>query len=108
VSNGRVTGTLIDQRAQPVRGSQVALIPDRTRERFELYRTAITDDKGNFTISGITPGDYHVFSWEGLELNAWFDPELLARLEVRGQAVHVTDSSNETIQLRFNPTGNRQ
>jgi len=105
VGGGRLTGTLTDQRSQPVPVSQVTLVPDRSRDRFDLFRTVVTDDKGAFAIAGIPPGDYKVFSWEGLEPYSWFDPELLARSEARGHAVHVTETSMDTVELKIIPAG---
>jgi hypothetical protein len=105
IGGGRLAGTLTDQRSQPVPVSQVTLVPDRSRDRFDLFRTVVTDDKGGFTMAGIPPGDYKLFSWEGLEPFSWFDPELLARSEARGHAVHVTETSMDTVEVKLIPSG---
>jgi hypothetical protein len=101
VGGGQVTGTLTDRRSQPVPVTQVVLIPDRSRDRTELYRTANTDENGRFNFVGIPPGDYKVFSWDGLEPYGWFDPELMAQSETKGVSVHVTDSSSEMIDVNL-------
>jgi Carboxypeptidase regulatory-like domain len=102
---GRLNGMVIDGTSQPAPVVRVVLVPDRARERTELYKTTATDENGRFTISGIPPGDYKVFSWDGLEEFAWFDPELLAQSETQGRLIHVTESSTETIEVRLIPTG---
>jgi hypothetical protein len=101
VGGGQVTGVLTDRRSQPVPVTQVVLIPDRYRERLELYRIASTDENGRFSFIGITPGDYKVFSWDGLEPYGWFDPDVMAQSEAKGVLVHVTDSSSEMIDLKL-------
>jgi hypothetical protein len=101
VGGGQVTGTLTDRRSQPVPVTQVVLIPDRARDRTELYRTVNTDGSGRFNMTGITPGDYKVFSWDGLEPYGWFDPDVMAQSETKGVSVRVTDSSSEMIDVKL-------
>jgi protocatechuate 3,4-dioxygenase beta subunit len=101
---GSLNGIVIDSASQAAPVARVVLVPAR-RERTELYKTTATDENGRFTISGIPPGDYKVFSWDGLEEFGWFDPELHARSETQGRTVHVTESSTETIEVRLVPAG---
>jgi hypothetical protein len=103
VGGGQITGTVNDRRSQPVPVAQIVLVPDRARERVELFRTTTSDDSGKFTFSGVIPGDYKVFSWEGLEPYSWFDPDVLAQSENSGKAVHVTDQSSDIIEVKFIP-----
>jgi protocatechuate 3,4-dioxygenase beta subunit len=103
--NGRVTGVVRDTQSQPAPASRAVLVPDRARQRTELYKAVFTDDSGRFTFSGIAPGDYKVFSWDGLEEYGWYDPELLAQSEARGRSVHVTENSTETIEVTLIPAG---
>ena len=100
---GRVDGTLTDSTAKPVAGVQVILIPEKTRFRNELFKFADTDDKGQFTFRGIPPGDYRVYAWEALEPFEYFDPDILTRFEQQGKFVHVTESSQESIDIRLIP-----
>jgi hypothetical protein len=103
VGGGQISGTLTDRRSQPVPVTQVVLIPDRSRDRTELYRTVNTDENGRFNFIGITPGDYKVFSWEGLEPYGWFDPDVMAQSEGKGVSVRVTESSAEMIDVKLIP-----
>jgi len=107
VAGGQVSGTVIEGRGQPVPVSQVVLVPRSGRDRATLYRTSTTGNNGGFQFSGIVPGDYEVFSWEDIEPNGWFDPELLKQSEAKGTAVHITDSSTGTIEVRLIPGGAR-
>jgi hypothetical protein len=103
VGGGRINGALTDVRSQPVPSTRVVLVPDRSRYRSDLYKTATTDQNGQFVLAGIPPGDYKVFAWESLEDFAWFDPDVLSRYETRGRAVHVTETSSEAIDVRIIP-----
>jgi hypothetical protein len=103
VGGGKLGGSVTDARSQPISGVRVVIIPDRARSRIDLYHTVITDQNGRFVVSAIAPGDYKLFSWESIQEFAWFDAEVLARFESRGRGVHITENSNETIDLRIIP-----
>jgi len=102
-SGGRIDGALTDARAQVLPSSRVILIPDRNRYRSDLFKTATTDQNGRFTLTAVPPGDYKLFAWESIEEFGWFDPDVLSRAETRGRAVHVTETSNETVDVRIIP-----
>jgi hypothetical protein len=77
---GRVDGTVVDDRGQGVPGVEAVLVPaPRMRWRHDLFRTATTDSSGRFSLAGIPPGDYSLFSWEALESFAYFDDDVLSR-----------------------------
>ena len=98
---GRVEGSLSDSSSKPVPGVQVVLIPENFRHRNELYKTVDTDESGRFAFRGVAPGDYRVFSWEELEPNSWFDPEVLSKYEQQGKLVHVTEGSQESVDIKL-------
>jgi hypothetical protein len=102
---GQVNGVVTDARSQPAPVTRVVLAPERARDRAELYKSTNTDSNGRFTISGIPPGDYKVFSWENIEQNAWFDPDVLSQSEASGSAVHVTESSSQAVEVKLIPAG---
>jgi hypothetical protein len=101
--SGQIDGTLVNERAQPVAGTQTVLIPDRLRDRVELYKTAVTDQNGHFTIRGITPGEYKVFAWEAIEQFGYFDPDLVRQYEQKGEAVSISESSKVTVNVNVIP-----
>jgi hypothetical protein len=98
---GAIRGTVRDAKSQAA-GVEVVLVPEQ-RRRLDLYKTAITDKSGRFTIPEIPPGSYRLFSWEGIDPNAYYDPDVLTRDEARGVPVRVAPSSNGTIDVRIIP-----
>lgn len=97
---GQIEGTLLDALTQaPVTESVVVLIPDQ-RDRKDLYRQTTTDHHGRFNFRAIAPGDYRVLSWDGLEPNAYYDPQILAQHVLQGRPVQVQESELRTIDLR--------
>jgi hypothetical protein len=103
IGGGTVRGKVVDAQSQPVAGATVLLVPDRNRFRWDLYRTQASGRDGNWSFPRLAPGDYKVFAWESMNVNDWFDPAVMAEFEQRGRSLHVTDTSDETIELRALP-----
>jgi hypothetical protein len=102
-NSGQIEGVVSDDRQQPIPGVQAVLIPDRNRDRVELFKPATTDQTGRFTIRSIPPGDYKLFAWEVLENFAYFDLDLIKQVESQGKPVHVNESSKLQIDVRVIP-----
>jgi len=102
-NGGQISATVVDEKGRPLRGVQAALVPDRTRDRIDLYRSATADRDGKVSFDGIPPGDYKLFAWESVEDNSWFDPEVIRRFDSKGKSVHVGVSSKQTVQVRVIP-----
>jgi hypothetical protein len=98
---GRIEGVVTDDRLQPVPGVQAVLVPDRNRDRVELFKAVTTDTAGRFTMSGVAPGDYKLFAWEGLENFGYFDAELVKQSEPSGKPVHVDESARITVEVKL-------
>jgi len=99
---GQVSGTVVDATLKPVSGVQAVLVPE-ARNRQDLYRTAMTDQEGRFTIRGITPGEYRIFAWEDIEPFAYFDLAVVKQHEAAGKQVRIQESSAETAEVRIIP-----
>jgi hypothetical protein len=97
----RIEGVVTDDRLQPVPGVKAVLVPDRNRERVELFKAVTTDPAGHFSMGGVAPGDYKLFAWEGLENYGYFDAELLKQSELSGTPVHVDESASMTVQTKI-------
>ena len=52
---------------------------------------------------GITPGDYKLFSWDGLDPFRYMDPDFISKFESNGTPVHVDESSTQSIQVKMIP-----
>ena len=101
---GQIDGVVVDERLQAASGVQVVLVPDRNRDRADLFRSVTSDQSGRFSLRRISPGDYRLFAWESLEANGYFDPELLKASEQQGKAVHVDESAKLEVQATVIPS----
>ena len=100
---GQLEGTIIDALSKPVTGVQAVLIPENNRERRELYKMALSDMDGHFTIRGLVPGNYKLFAWEDIEPFSYFDPDVLKEYEQKGKAITIGESSKQNVEMRLIP-----
>jgi len=102
-NSGQIEGVLTDAGQKPVIGIQAILIPERLRERHDLYKIAVSGVDGRFTVRGIPPGEYRLFAWEDLEPFSYFDPEVLKTYEQQGKRVRIAESGKETVEMKIIP-----
>jgi Carboxypeptidase regulatory-like domain len=96
---GATTITAAKSSANPM---NVVLVPDPTRRnRQDLYRTAPLNEKGEFEMNGLPPGDYRIFAWERVIDGAWTDPQFLRLYEDQGTVVRI--SAGETAFATVKP-----
>lgn len=98
-NTGVVEGNVSDAQGKPLAGARVVLIPERNRERTELFRPVASDPSGHFRITGVAPGDYKLTAWDVIEPFAFFDPDLLKQSDDNGKAVRVAESSKQSIDV---------
>jgi hypothetical protein len=96
----QVTGTVTDFQSRVVPGIPVMLIP-ADRQRIDLYRGTIADESGRFSFVGFPPGQYRVYSFDGIEQGAQFDPDFMQRYEQQGQPVLLAESSTSDVNVRL-------
>jgi len=90
--------------SKPVPNAVIVLIPVNESNRSDRYKIATALGDGRFQIDGIAPGDYNAYSWETLEDNSWFDPNVVRQFEAKGKLFHVAEASNEELQLTQIPS----
>jgi hypothetical protein len=100
---GQINGNVVDKDTKPVRGIPTVLIPDRNRDRHELFKFAQTDQNGHFIMNGISPGDYKLFAWEDIEPFSYFDPDVLKQFEDNGKPIHVVETTKDSYDIKLIP-----
>jgi len=96
---GQIEGTVVASQGQPVAGARVVLIPERNRDRVELFRPVTADPTGHFNVPAVAPGDYKVAAWESIEPFAFFDPDLIKQADDQGKVIRVAESSMQSINV---------
>jgi hypothetical protein len=103
-AGGKLDGTVVNDKREPMVNVTVALVPT-ARRRIDLYRTTTTDKNGQYKMQGVPPGGYRAFAWEDVERDAWQNPEFLASFEGRGFNVQVNEGGQATADLLVIPAG---
>jgi protocatechuate 3,4-dioxygenase beta subunit len=103
--SAHLQGAVVDADGLPAVGIWVVLVPDTRRDRHDLYKTAHTDQHGQFKIDGITPGDYLALSWDEVEDGAWEDPDFIKPFEPKAEKISVQEGDTKTANLISIKTG---
>jgi protocatechuate 3,4-dioxygenase beta subunit len=102
-NGGRIDGRVLKE-DKPFSGAVVVLVPEEGRRKEErFYKSTSTDQDGQFSIRGITPGDYTLFAWETVEHGAYMDPDFLRPYKDRGKQIRVDEGSKLNAQLESIP-----
>jgi hypothetical protein len=101
-AGGRVEGIVADEDSAAVSGALVVLVPEPSRRaQTRNFKTATTDQYGQFSLRGIAPGEYQIFAWDHVESGAYQDDDFLRPYEEHAVAVRVEEGSQRTFQLRL-------
>jgi protocatechuate 3,4-dioxygenase beta subunit len=104
----QVRGMVANSDSVPAVGAKVVIIPDPPhRDQKYRYLSATTDQNGSFSMTGISPGDYKLFSWDSVEESEsrygedWFDLNWLKPYETEGQSLHFEEGDQRSINLKL-------
>jgi len=107
-NGGVVVGRILRDKRVAVVNARAVLIPNTARRRGDLYKSALTDDTGQFEIRGVAPGDYKLFAWELVEFGAWQDSQFIKLYENRGTSVRVNAGGRQSVDTVLIPALNLQ
>ena len=51
----------------------------------------------------MTPGEYKLFAWQGIDTGAYQDPDFLKRFEDEGEPVSLGENGSRSVQLKIIP-----
>jgi protocatechuate 3,4-dioxygenase beta subunit len=98
----RLTGAVINEKKDPVRGATVVLEP-ASGDRKDLFKMATTDQNGTYSLAGLTPGDYRIYAFEDIEMGAYSDRDYLKEFERYGEKITVAERDAKTMELKLIP-----
>jgi protocatechuate 3,4-dioxygenase beta subunit len=100
-AGGTIEGIVMSAGNQkPVARAYVTLVPPAERgQNIALFKTALTDDSGRFTMKGIAPGSYTLFSFDAIPWGAGLSAEFHVKYRERGRTVTVEAGKTGQAQL---------
>jgi protocatechuate 3,4-dioxygenase beta subunit len=101
--SGSVDGEVQNARGESAVEATVALVPQgaNRRNQARFYRVVTTDERGRFSITGISPGAYKAYAWDDVELDAWMDPDFLDPIETGAKPLSITEQSRQHVELQI-------
>jgi hypothetical protein len=97
---GEVEGTVQNAQGEPLARARVdAIAYGDHASRADLNRFGFTDEKGEFKIKDVPPGDYKVFAWEDAPLGAPQDPEFRKPFEKQAVAIRMQPNGHAKVQV---------
>ncbi len=98
---GRLSGTVTDGRS-PLSDATVVIVPEPSRRvHSDLYLTAKSDQKGQFTIRGIRPGAYTAYAFaDASDIDgAWYYDDFLRPFESKGKSLTIQEKATQQLTL---------
>jgi len=103
-AGAEIDGAVLNKDDLPATGVWVVAVPQENKRKYlRLFRSELTDQYGKFELHGLAPGKYKLFSWEGIESNAWEDPDFLKEYETKGTAIEVQEADKKRADLKVIP-----
>jgi len=101
LNGSSLEGRVLNAKQEPVANATVALIPNSALPiRPDRYRSASTDESGQFQLQSVAPGEYLAYAWEDVDVGAWFNPAFMRLYETAGQPVRIGEAQKQTMDIR--------
>lgn len=100
----KVAGRVVDAKMVPRPESLVVFVPVEQLNRVDLYRTATTNQSGEFSIDALPPLRYRIFAWEALPQFAYFDPNIIEEFAGSAQLFQASTSGVNMLTVELIPS----
>lgn len=104
LAKGAVTieGSVSSAGSQPLPQAVIALVPpEEKRTQWSLFRSAMADQAGKFSLRNIPPGQYTLLAFNpGEDPTVVQNPEYLKQVGSKGTGIKVGENSRESVQLK--------
>ena len=100
----QLIGTITNQRGQPAPEQTLILFPADERywmPQSRRIRSTRPATDGQFTFSGIPPGDYKLVAMVDVETGAWFDPVFLQQIDAASTRITVSEGEKKVQNLQI-------
>jgi hypothetical protein len=97
---GEVDGSVQNAKGDPVARARVTVIAYGDQaSRADFNRTGFSNEKGDFQIKDVPPGEYKVFAWEDVPVGAPQDPEFRKPFEKQSAPLRMQPRGHEKVSV---------
>jgi hypothetical protein len=106
---GVIEGTVVEKEKDvdedyAVPNATVVAVPEeKFRKLPGHFGIGSSDQHGRFTIRGLAPGNYTLYSWPDIEDGVYHDADFLKSQAANGKAVKIEEGFSQTVQLKLSP-----
>jgi hypothetical protein len=93
---GQLAGAVENSKGDPVARARVDAI---AADRPDWNRSAFSDEKGQFSITGLPPGQYKIFAWENVPDGAPQDPEFRKPFDKQALSVSIQSKAHGSLKI---------
>jgi hypothetical protein len=99
-TNGGVAQGVVSESGQPVPEALVVLVPTGERRNNPVfYRSAITDEQGQYLLLNVAPGEYQIFATLTMEEGAQYNPDVVRLFSGSATTIHIDEGTQATVPL---------
>ena len=102
--SARVSGSVTNEKGEPVGSASVVLFAPKAPPARRM-KMAPVDQQGQFSLSGIAPGDYYLAALDETESGVFWDPEFLVKHDKLIEKISLRESATESKTLKLIVTG---
>jgi hypothetical protein len=108
-NGGIVDGIVTDSQGGPVPDAVIVAAPEAPlRAHADHFHKTVTDQRGHFSLHGIAPGQYSLFAWDGVDGDAYYDPDFLKNYEQQATTLQIVEGDRKTVQVPVIANGEAQ
>jgi len=97
---GEVEGSVQNAKGDPVVRARVnAIAYGDQANRMDFNRTVFSNEKGEFKIRNLPPGEYKIFAWEDVPVGAPQSPEFRKPFEKQATPLRMQPNGHEKVQV---------
>ena len=94
-----LTGSIMNEKREPIPGATLTLIPDPAKDRFQRYAEAYSNELGLYGVDGLSPGKYIAVPWLDVAPCDFFNWDNLEACRAFGTAVDLAESEAKGLEL---------
>lgn len=98
---GAIEGTVVDGGGKPVAEATVAAVPSSGKlARPDAYQSGRTDEKGQFLLRGLNPGQFVVLAFAEMQ-GDYHSPEFAKKYESQGEKVELDEGMRKSVVVKL-------